>query len=66
MLTLIVLDKNGDTLVTEDVQNEFDRLCKLGYAAFANPSADPSADSIQVTELPAEGNILMLAPLAGG
>jgi hypothetical protein len=58
MRQLLVLDKNGHSTITENVDAEFHRLIKSGYAAFVN--------SIQVTELPIEGDILMLSPLAGG
>jgi len=55
---LLVLDKNGHSTITTDVEAEFRRLCNQGYAMFVN--------AIQVTELPATGDVLALAPLAGG
>jgi hypothetical protein len=54
----LVLDKNGHTEVTNDVEAEYKRLIAQGYASFV--------DNIQVKELPASGDVLMLAPLAGG
>lgn len=58
MVKLIVLDKNGHSLVTENVETEFRRLVKDGYAAFL--------ENVQIDELPLSGDVTMLAPLAGG
>jgi hypothetical protein len=58
MLKLTVLDKNGHSTITTDVQEEFARLVKAGYAMFL--------DNIHITELPTEGDVLALSPLAGG
>jgi len=58
MLQLTVLNKTGHSTITHDVETEFRKLVDSGYAAFLN--------NIQITELPTEGDVLMLAPLAGG
>ena len=58
MRSLLVLDKTGHTTVTENIEAEFNRLIRSGYAAFVN--------NVHVSSLPEEGEILMLAPLAGG
>lgn len=58
MLQLTVLDKNGHSVVTENVEQEYQKLCKLGYASFL--------EGVQVNELPQSGDVLMLSPIAGG
>lgn len=58
MLQLTLLDKHGHSIITHDVEAEFARLVKSGYAAFL--------DNIQITELPTTGDVLMVSPLAGG
>ena len=63
MLKIIVPDRTGHTTVETDVQTEFDKLCKQGYAMFVNDEQikrlpeDPGVGTIE---------ILALAPLVGG
>lgn len=58
MLRLLVLDRNGHSTITTDIEREFRRLVDQGYAAFVN--------DLQTTTLPTTGDVLMVAPLAGG
>jgi len=63
-MKILKLDKSGHSTLcaTEvDLQLEFNKLCKLGYAMFL--------DDVQIKALPTDqpnAEILALAPLVGG
>jgi hypothetical protein len=50
--------------VVDDLQAEFDRLCAKGYAMFIDEQR--VAKTTRVVDIPAEAEILALAPLVGG
>lgn len=66
-MKLLILDNTGHSTLcsTEtDLQAEFDRLCAKGYAMFVND--ERMSRGTKLTEVPAEAEILALAPLVGG
>jgi hypothetical protein len=63
MFRILKLDHTGHTTVETDIQAEFAKLCKQGYAMFVDDvqiKALPDAPQVGTVE------ILALAPLVGG